>query len=1283
MSSRRTLLATATALAAALLVTAAIAFAPRTTDRLTDDRTIDVPGSDATPRDVLWTPAAPVAGGVNTAVDEYEPRIGADGTTMVLVRRRPGRNADLLAARWTPTGWSDPQPIDSVNTDRDELGPELSPDGLRLYFYSDRDGGVGGYDIWVAERASTESDWTSPRNLGPAINTPANEYGPALAPDGGHLWFASNRARSNEPADASAPAWQATLRERRARHDYDIYVSARVVGDAAATSTPETASDDGWATAHIVTALQTAFDDGSPAISPAGDFLYFASDRPGGAGGYDLYRVRLAPDGSIAAADGPPSIEPLGPAVNSSHNELDPGLASEGFRLYFSSDRPRSKADAPTSDARPTTTALRSGPFSPDGTTTSAPAELPHDAAPASAQPPAAADGADGSNEGGRYDLWFSTSREVRHAVAVERTDLAGLLLSWWNALWPWLLLLALLALLAWLLAALIHHHDSWRRRIGTMGLLARCLLASALLHLLLAALLAAWKVGGLVADRLQGGGHRVILASAPADTVEGDLANQILASIAPVELPRSVAPPVEMPAAAPSAIDPPAPTPVRPDPMVAVALPEPTHASESATAPEAPRSSDAPALAAAPSTDTARPEAPAARAADEATADRPSIAAPAVGGPTEVAAPADREAATTDDLVRADSIRAPLPTPSERADRDAPAAPGAAAPPAAALPASAMPTDAARPVAPASRTATESAPSAHALVDSALDAARSETSRSSPAPTPPSAVTDRPTSVAIDSIRPMSDGAAVPASSKRAATNDAAAALPERTAPPTSLPSAALSTDAPNVPRAATAPSSADEARAPAPSAMAPSSDASPAPLAAPSVPAAPVSAPAAPSATDLPRLAPAMPAQPASGAAAAELDRSSPTAPPPASLDATTIPASPTTLAVDARHPVAPAPLEQFEQRDPSKRDELLAENGGSDETEQAVGRALEWLKRRQRPDGRWSSRENEGTVDADAAMTGLALLTFLGAGHTHLETGPYQECVRRGIGWLVARTRPDGDLRADPLVPDPSGPNRSGSDRAKVGADTMYGQTIATVALCEAYAMTSDAELAATTRRAIEFVLARAADARRGHATASDTAVLGWLVMTIESARRAGFDPPGDVFASARAWLDSVTEPRHAGRYAYRPGEQPSPAMTAEAMFVQQLLGHRADERRMAESADFVLGTLPRWSSDAPTHHWYYATLALFQHQGEAWARWNEALTRELLAHQRGAESASDPEAGSWDPQDRWSRIGGRVYQTAICALSLEVYYRYRAPGDTSVTGRGRSGPRPRPE
>jgi len=204
--------------------------------------------------------------------------------------------------------------MDDINSDADELGPEISADGARLYFYSNRAGGLGEYDLWASERGA--HGWSRPANLGSGVNTASNEYSPALTPDGARLFFASNRARPDEaPVPASADRWDATVRSERARHDYDLYVAEFTPNDTSGVP----------GEARLLTSLSTSADEGSPAVSPVGDFLYFASDRPGGSGGFDLYRSRLH-------ASEPSVIESVGDAVNTAANELDPGLSAEGFR---------------------------------------------------------------------------------------------------------------------------------------------------------------------------------------------------------------------------------------------------------------------------------------------------------------------------------------------------------------------------------------------------------------------------------------------------------------------------------------------------------------------------------------------------------------------------------------------------------------------------------------------------------------------------------------------------------------------------------------------------------------------------------------------------------------------------------------------------------------------------------------------------------------------------------------------------------------------------------------
>jgi hypothetical protein len=244
-------------------------------------------------------------------------------------------------------------------------------------------------------------------------------------------------------------------------------------------------------------------------------------------------------------------------------------------------------------------------------------------------------------------------------------------------------------------------------------------------------------------------------------------------------------------------------------------------------------------------------------------------------------------------------------------------------------------------------------------------------------------------------------------------------------------------------------------------------------------------------------------------------------------------------------------------------------------------------------------------------------------------------------------------------------------------------MYSHGIATIALSEALGMTGDESLREPVGLAAEFI-ERARNKRAGGwrydpGQAGDTSVLGWQVMALKSARMAGVEVPWEAFNAADKWLDLVSTSRGgrgSGRYAYRPGREYTPAMTAEGMFVRQVLGRRPEEPLMRASAEYITRHLPDWDSQPNTYYWYYATLALFQNQGEHWERWNEAITKQLLDNQR----RDGRTAGSWDPVGEWARIGGRVYQTALCTLMLEVYYRYLpmyslgAPADAIGTIRG---------
>ncbi len=273
----------------------------------------------------------------------------------------------------------------------------------------------------------------------------------------------------------------------------------------------------------------------------------------------------------------------------------------------------------------------------------------------------------------------------------------------------------------------------------------------------------------------------------------------------------------------------------------------------------------------------------------------------------------------------------------------------------------------------------------------------------------------------------------------------------------------------------------------------------------------------------------------------------------------------------------------------------------------------------------------------------MTGLALLAMLGAGNTHLD-GKYKDNVKRGLEYLLTEQAGDGNL---------------GGHSEKFAF--MYSHGIATLALSEAYAMTRDRRLLAPLQSAIGYTVKSQHPSTGGWryqpADQGDTSQLGWQLMALKSAELAGIPIPDATRSGMHRFLANVTSGDHGGLAAYRPRERASRPMTAEALVCRQFLGLARENLACNEAGDYVLGELPN-GDRINLYYWYYATLGMYQLQGEHWRQWNTALTKTLIERQNTAGKL----AGSWDPDCIWAGYGGRVYSTSMAALSLEVYYRY---------------------
>jgi hypothetical protein len=316
-----------------------------------------------------------------------------------------------------------------------------------------------------------------------------------------------------------------------------------------------------------------------------------------------------------------------------------------------------------------------------------------------------------------------------------------------------------------------------------------------------------------------------------------------------------------------------------------------------------------------------------------------------------------------------------------------------------------------------------------------------------------------------------------------------------------------------------------------------------------------------------------------------------------------------------------------------------DTIKEMGGSDGTEKAISAAIEWLVKNQEPDGRWDTRKHGAKLNHDPGGTGLALLCFYGWGARH-DAGQYQQTVRKALDWLLAQQKPDGYLGGDP--------------------GRMYSHAIGAIALCEAFGITRDPRLREPATRAIGYTLAAQSKTlggwRYSPGNDSDTSVTGWQYMALHSARMAGIPVPEEAFERVRGFLDRMGGGRHGGLYGYQQRGEVSRAMVATGMFCRQLDLVPPSHPAMQESARF-LKLHPMPSSRPDLYYVYYATLALYQHQGPVWNDWNERM-KEILPL---LQEKTGPQAGSWGPSASMTAEGGRVVSTTLATLSLEVYYR----------------------
>jgi hypothetical protein len=217
-------------------------------------------------------------------------------------------------------------------------------------------------------------------------------------------------------------------------------------------------------------------------------------------------------------------------------------------------------------------------------------------------------------------------------------------------------------------------------------------------------------------------------------------------------------------------------------------------------------------------------------------------------------------------------------------------------------------------------------------------------------------------------------------------------------------------------------------------------------------------------------------------------------------------------------------------------------------------------------------------------------------------------------------------------------------------------MYNHGIAAFALCEAYQLSEDPDLKEPAQRAIDFIAsAQSYQGGWGYLPRQpgDLTLSGWQIMALKSAFAAGLYVPPSAILRIDPFLD--TQMADSGvTYGYR-RKGASPTCTAIGMLVRLFRDWMHTDPRIMAGAEFLLKSGP---SNSDVYFNYYATLTLFHLGAGYWEEWNPKIREHLV----NTQVHQGHEAGSWYFDNPFGKEGGRVYTTAMCAMTLEVYYRF---------------------
>jgi len=334
---------------------------------------------------------------------------------------------------------------------------------------------------------------------------------------------------------------------------------------------------------------------------------------------------------------------------------------------------------------------------------------------------------------------------------------------------------------------------------------------------------------------------------------------------------------------------------------------------------------------------------------------------------------------------------------------------------------------------------------------------------------------------------------------------------------------------------------------------------------------------------------------------------------------------------------------------------RKAAMDQNKMKTKTEMAVLRGLDWLVKIQNADGSWGDgNKGDGKKgdDKKGAMTGFALLCFLGHGETP-ESAQYGLTVNKAVQWIIDNgTKSEGRLHMAKAF------SQSG----------VYEHGICAYALGEYYTMTKDERVVELLKQAIGYIVQGQGPGGGWmysyDKTANDLSVTGWQIQALKAAHLSGLNIPNVDQTLDKAIKNVENHKGAKGGYGYR---NASDKYSLTGVGILCRLFWKGDRGELRKGMEWLLDETEQnkpvkyKGEDADLYAWYYHTQACLMFGGSAWTKWNRWFQDEICDVQNPDGSWPAPGGKAHGPQHDENKTG-QVYRTTLCILMLEVFYRY---------------------